>query len=61
MIDMAESGETMYSSHSCMKTHFVKDRLVQLVYITTNVCQDCQPGLTLLQEIQRDWQQSDLG
>jgi hypothetical protein len=35
MIDMAESRTTMYSSHSCKKTHFVKDRLGQLVSITT--------------------------
>ncbi len=35
MIDMAESGATMYSSYSCKKTHFVKDRRGQLVSITT--------------------------
>jgi hypothetical protein len=35
VIDMAESGATMYSSHSCKKIHFVKDRLGQLVSITT--------------------------
>jgi hypothetical protein len=35
MIDMVESGATMYSSHSCKKTPFVKDRLGQLVSITT--------------------------
>jgi hypothetical protein len=35
MVDMDESGATMYSSHSCKKTHFVKDRLGQLVSITT--------------------------
>ena len=35
MIDMAESGATMYASHSCMKTHFVKDRTGQTVSITT--------------------------
>ena len=35
MIDMAESGSTMYSSHSCIKTHFVKDRTGQIVFITT--------------------------
>ncbi len=34
-IDMAESGATTISSHSCKKTHFVKDRLGQLVSITT--------------------------
>jgi hypothetical protein len=37
MIDMAvaESGTTMSSSHSCKKTHFVMDRLGQLVSIMT--------------------------
>jgi hypothetical protein len=34
MIGMAESVKKMYS---CMKSHFVKDRLGQLVSITTEV------------------------
>ncbi len=35
MIDMAKSGATMYSIHSCMKTHFVMGRTGKIVFITT--------------------------
>ncbi len=34
MIDIAKSGAAMYSCNSCMKTHFAKDRTLQIVSIT---------------------------
>jgi hypothetical protein len=62
MIDMAKSGATMISSNLCKKTHFVKDRLGQCFHHDRSiVCQDCQPELTQLQEMQHNRHQSDLG
>ena len=35
IVDMAESGKEMRSTHSCMKTYFIKNRLGETISITT--------------------------
>ncbi len=73
MIDMAERGATMYSSHSCKKTHFVVSITTEALYAKTAKqdllsCKNCNaigirvildedPDISGLDKLDKDGQQ----